>query len=106
MLRRTQVQTNDIGGVSLEVWIIQGHIAIQPVGLEAVLGATEKPRQPLLPEPFAPAVNERVAAGQFPANLCPRVTPIEQQNQARTARIIRPPGLTFRSLTELHVFFL
>jgi len=77
MLWRMQVQTNDVGGLLLEVWVIRGHITIQPVGLEAVLAATEKPRQTPLPKPLTPAIDERVAAGQFAANLRPRITPIE-----------------------------
>src|SRR6185312_7691162 len=159
MLRRMQVQTNNVRGLLLEVRVIRSHIAIQPVGLEAVLAphardhhmrdtqvlgqltgaplcrairrltlhrpfqnpslqswseraglltgmATEKPRQTLLPKPLAPAIDEGVTAGQFAANLCPRITLLKQQNQACTARVIRSPGLARRSLTEFYVFFL
>jgi len=38
MCWRVQIQANDVGRLNLEVRIVRGHVAIQPVGLEAVLG--------------------------------------------------------------------
>src|SRR5271169_6425227 len=38
MRRRVQIQPNDVGGLPPKVRIVGGHVAVEPLGLESVLG--------------------------------------------------------------------
>src|SRR5271167_236414 len=55
MLRRMQIQTNDIGGFGLKVWIIRGHVAFQPMW----------PQSMLAPHPRHHHVTETQSGGEF-----------------------------------------
>ena len=154
VLRRMQIQREDVGGLVLEVRIGGSHIAVHPLRPQAVLaphpgdhhvrdpepfgefasapmgragrlaldrpfqnarlqprgerggrlaGVTaEQSGQALLPKALAPAVDKGVVAGELLAGPGPGLSGLEQQNQARSARIVRTPCLTRRSPIQFH----
>ena len=157
MLRRMQIQTNDIGGFGLKVWIIRGHVAFQPMWPQGMLAphprhhhvtetqaggefarapmgraitglalhaplqnarlqrrrelarqlpgvAAKQPGQAFRHKALAPARDKAVGAIQLRPNRGPGVTAAQQQDQARTPRLIGAPGLTVGALGEFLVF--
>src|SRR5262245_50299009 len=66
--------------------------------------ATEQPRQPLLPKPFAPAGNKRVVAAEPIADVCPGTVRFQQQDQPRSPAIVRPTAPARRSPAQFPTF--
>src|SRR6202045_5019068 len=69
VLRRIDVEPDHIGGLALEVRIIRGHVALQPMGLKA--GAPPDPRDhhmidPQRPRQLAAPVVSRAIIGRAP----------------------------------------
>ena len=157
VLWRVQIQADDLGRLGLEVRIVRGHVAFEPMRSQRVLAPdarhhhvrdlelcrqlsrapvsrpverlaldaplqdarlqrrrqgrgqlpgvpAEQAGQALGHEALAPAINEAVRAVQLVANRRPGVPRIEQQNEARTARLNGPPRLARRSLREFALF--
>ena len=151
MLRRMQVERDDVGGLALEVPIVRGHIATEALELDTLLAphpryhrardpeplneltgapvrrgrglwydrpfenarlelcgeraqllagiANEERREALLGEALAPVVDDGIVAGELLADLGTGLASLEQQDQPRVQRLVRPPCLTRRSLT-------
>ena len=64
----------------------------------------EQPRQTLSQEALTPTINKAVRAVELVADYRPRLSTVQEQNQARTSRLIGPAGLTRGSLCEFHFF--
>ena len=107
MRRSVQIQPNDIGGLALKVWIVGGHVAIQPLRLEAVLDPhprhhhmtdLELPCQPAR-APLRGPVRRRMLESPFQnpclqrrgqrAGILPRV-PAEQSCQPFLSKSLAP----------------
>ena len=88
VLRRIDVEPDHIGGLALEVWIIRGHVALQPMGLKP--GAPPDPRDHHMIDPQRP---RQLAAAPVGGAIIGRV-PGPGQNagfQPRSALTHRPP---------------
>ena len=64
----------------------------------------KQPRQTLSQEAFTPTINKAVRAVEFVADYRPRLSTVQEQNQARAARLIGSSGLTRGSLCEFRFF--
>ena len=154
VLWRMQIQSDDVGGLFLEVRIVRSHVAIEPLRFEAVLApyardhhvrhpeligeltgapvgggarlaldrpfqnarfefrgqrarllprmTAEQPGEPLVDEALAPAIDERIVAGELLADLGPGLAGLEQQNKPSASRVIRASRLTRCSLAQFH----
>jgi len=112
VLRRVDVEPDHIGGLALEVWIIRGHVALQPMGLKA--GAPPDPRDhhmidPQRPRQLAAAPVSRAIIGRAPgpgqdAGFQPRSAlthrpPLMAGKQARQP-LLRKTGLPTRDVSR------
>ncbi len=112
MLRRIDVEPDHIGGLALEVWIIRGHVALQPMRLKA--GAPPDPRDhhmidPQRPRQLAAAPVRGAITGRAPgpsqdARFQPRSAlthraPLMAGKQARQT-LLRKTGLPTRDISR------
>jgi hypothetical protein len=66
--------------------------------------ATEKPRQPFLPKPLAPAVDKCIVAVQLVADLRSAMARFQQQYQPRSPSIVGSAAPARRPLAQFHTF--